>query len=96
MARTSNSGGESKTPKAPAKTPARRRTGKAKPAAAAAANDSLVTNAPAGISQRKTGGTLNLAEVQRRAYELFVQRGCSDGHDKEDWYEAERQLGQRR
>jgi hypothetical protein len=30
--------------------------------------------------------------VRRRAYELYEQRGRADGHDWEDWLEAERQL----
>jgi hypothetical protein len=33
-------------------------------------------------------------ELRRRiavkAYELYRQRGCRDGHDREDWLEAER------
>jgi hypothetical protein len=28
--------------------------------------------------------------VARRAYELFEQRGCTPGHDLEDWVQAER------
>ncbi len=31
-------------------------------------------------------------DVAPRAYELFVARGRVDGHDVEDWLEAERQL----
>jgi len=30
--------------------------------------------------------------VAVRAYELFVARGCTDGHALDDWIEAERQL----
>ena len=30
--------------------------------------------------------------VAARAYELFVARGCVDGHALEDWIEAEKQL----
>jgi Protein of unknown function (DUF2934) len=30
--------------------------------------------------------------VARRAYELFLARGRAEGHDVEDWLEAERQL----
>ncbi|MEW6744720.1 MAG: DUF2934 domain-containing protein [Planctomycetota bacterium] len=32
------------------------------------------------------------ARVAQRAYELYVQRGCCDGHDLDDWLEAERQV----
>src|SRR5215510_2812218 len=31
-------------------------------------------------------------DVARRAYELFLTRGRAEGHDVEDWLEAERQL----
>ena len=31
-------------------------------------------------------------DIARRAYELFLARGCGDGHDLADWFEAERQL----
>ena len=31
-------------------------------------------------------------DVARRAYELFLARGRAEGHDVEDWLEAERQL----
>lgn len=31
-------------------------------------------------------------EIEVRAYELYAARGYEDGHDLEDWAEAERQL----
>lgn len=31
-------------------------------------------------------------EIARRAYELYLQRGCEDGRDVEDWITAEREL----
>ena len=34
----------------------------------------------------------NREEIELRAYEIYIQRGCEDGHDLEDWAEAERQL----
>ena len=38
-------------------------------------------------------GTIEHRErVAHRAYQLFEARGREDGHDQEDWYEAERQL----
>jgi hypothetical protein len=30
--------------------------------------------------------------VQRRAYEIYEQRGREDGHDWDDWLQAEREL----
>ena len=32
-------------------------------------------------------------EVQDRAYEIWQSRGGGHGHDRDDWFEAERQLG---
>ena len=31
-------------------------------------------------------------EIRRRAYELYERRGQGDGHDLEDWLEAEAEL----
>lgn len=31
-------------------------------------------------------------QIERRAYELFLSRGCTNGHDQEDWLQAEREL----
>ena len=31
-------------------------------------------------------------EIQRRAYELYVQRGQTDGHALDDWLRAEGEL----
>ena len=33
-------------------------------------------------------------EIARRAYELFLERGGTDGHADEDWLRAERELRQ--
>lgn len=30
--------------------------------------------------------------IEKLAYELYQRRGCMDGHDREDWLEAERLL----
>jgi hypothetical protein len=30
--------------------------------------------------------------IEVRAYELFLSRGCEDGHDIEDWLAAESEL----
>ena len=30
--------------------------------------------------------------IARRAHELYIRRGATDGHDIDDWLEAERQL----
>ena len=31
-------------------------------------------------------------EIRRRAYELYEQRGCTPGHDHDDWVVAEREV----
>ena len=30
--------------------------------------------------------------VRTRAYEFYVERGMEDGHDLEDWFQAEKEL----
>lgn len=39
-----------------------------------------------------TKNQVSAAAVAVRAYELFVARGCADGHALDDWIEAEKQL----
>lgn len=34
----------------------------------------------------------NVEEIRLRAYELYLERGCLDGSDVEDWLQAERKL----
>ena len=36
------------------------------------------------------------AEIERRAYEIFLSRGGADGQDVDDWLSAERELSQSR
>jgi hypothetical protein len=31
-------------------------------------------------------------DIARRAYDLYLTRGCEHGHDVEDWLQAEREL----
>jgi hypothetical protein len=31
-------------------------------------------------------------DIARRAHEIYVDRGCADGFDREDWLRAEREL----
>ena len=35
--------------------------------------------------------TITDSDVARRAYELYLARGCEDGHDVDDWLQAERE-----
>lgn len=32
-------------------------------------------------------------QIQQRAYEIYLERGGSDGSELEDWAQAERELG---
>ncbi len=40
--------------------------------------------------QTKTSPPEFFERVQKKAYELFEQRGCTPGNELSDWYEAER------
>jgi hypothetical protein len=40
-------------------------------------------SAPSDVSQDR---------VAQRAYELYCARGCEDGHDLDDWLQAERDV----
>jgi hypothetical protein len=44
-------------------------------------------------SQRKKPAFEDLhARISLRAYELYVQRGCREGHAQDDWLDAEREI----
>lgn len=45
--------------------------------------------APKPVAQPATASTGNVA---RRAYDLYLARGCEHGHDVDDWLQAEREL----
>ncbi|MBI4354071.1 MAG: DUF2934 domain-containing protein [Candidatus Omnitrophica bacterium] len=47
------------------------------------------TAAVAPLRREKSPPQPDPAEVATLAYELYVQRGCVDGHDQEDWLRAE-------
>jgi hypothetical protein len=36
--------------------------------------------------------TLTAEEIAARAYALYLERGAVDGHDLDDWLDAEREL----
>jgi hypothetical protein len=52
-----------------------------------AATATAVTNPEANDSQTDLE-----AEIRRRAYELYAQRGYTPGHENEDWFVAEREI----
>jgi hypothetical protein len=55
----------------------------------------VVASAP-GVKAAKSVAAVKLTptrdEIARRAYELYLARGKSSGHDVEDWTQAEREL----
>ena len=36
--------------------------------------------------------SVDQTQIEQRAYERYLQRGGSDGHDVEDWLQAEQEL----
>jgi hypothetical protein len=38
--------------------------------------------------------TPNREEIERKAYEIYEQRGCEDGHADEHWFAAEQELAE--
>ncbi len=113
MAKSTNGGksegtsGEAKARRAPGRRRMDRKTTDVNTVAALAPNlarapATLQVEPPAVSTQTEMielGGleTVSPEEVQRRAYDIYVSRGGTDGGgtdggDLEDWYEAERQL----
>jgi hypothetical protein len=43
-------------------------------------------------SMKESRPTQVEAEINSRAYELYVQRGCGPGRELEDWLRAEQEL----
>ena len=39
-------------------------------------------------------GSICGQKVEKKAYELYEKRGCQDGHDLDDWLEAEKIIEQ--
>jgi hypothetical protein len=54
------------------------------PTRAASAQDADVAAADVAPGDRE--------QVAIKAFEIYCARGCEDGHDLEDWIEAERQI----
>jgi hypothetical protein len=52
------------------------------------ANSDVIT-----AEDKKKASSIDLeSEIRRRAYELYEQRGCPEGTEKEDWLNAEREI----
>jgi hypothetical protein len=39
-----------------------------------------------------TSSLISSTQIAERAYALYAQRGCEDGHALDDWLQAEREL----
>jgi hypothetical protein len=62
-----------------------------------AANSKKKTLAPEAIESDDAQPTQPFPtheEIKYRAYEIYLSRGATDGHDLEDWLQAERDLSQ--
>jgi hypothetical protein len=46
----------------------------------------------AEIRRMSMPSDLHRDDIERRAYELFEQRGKVEGHDWDDWLQAEREI----
>jgi Protein of unknown function (DUF2934) len=46
--------------------------------------------------ENQASGTLTQEEIAQRAYALYEARGREDGHDLDDWHQAERELLEQR
>lgn len=43
--------------------------------------------------RKETTSTVDIDErIRQRAFELFQLRGCQDGHDFDDWMQAEEEV----
>ena len=70
----------------------------ANPYARDAAFEQLLRLAAAYASQQGGGSHASIRkspvaeDIERRAYQNYLGRGATDGHDLEDWLQAEREL----
>ena len=46
------------------------------------------------VQSSKSENTPDAKMIERRAYELYLERGGEHGHDSEDWLQAEREVKQ--
>ena len=47
------------------------------------------------VSPKRQGQGVDYQEVARVAFELYKQRGCANGYDQEDWFNAEQIVSQK-
>ena len=55
-------------------------------------DDSIATAADRAPKAQAQPATVTNSDIARRAYDLYLGRGCEHGHDVDDWMQAEREL----
>ena len=60
--------------------------------AAAYSSQQSLSSLTAGDPRAKARKNPIAADIELRAYQMFLQRGAAHGHDVEDWLTAERQV----
>jgi len=63
------------------------------PAIVAPSSPKQIPVEPASAPQAATD-TQDLQEIRAAAYALYEARGCADGHELDDWLQAEQQVQQ--
>jgi len=65
----------------------------AKAPRAASLRKSATPNPAFASENTKASSSIDLeAEIRRRAYELYLMRGCTPGQENDDWFVAEREV----
>lgn len=59
-------------------------------------DDRAVSNHPESNEPSAPGAEDLQSAIAARAHDLYVARGADDGHDVEDWLQAEREIRARR
>jgi hypothetical protein len=54
-------------------------------------NDAVAMSA-SRLAPPSLPATVTDSDIARRAYDLYVARGCENGYDVDDWLRAEREL----
>jgi len=49
-------------------------------------------NTKKSLGMGHTAAEEKMEQIRSRAYELYVERGREDGHDQEDWLQAEAEI----
>jgi hypothetical protein len=54
--------------------------------------DAVASAADSALKAPSQPVTVSVGDIARRAYDLYLARGCEPGHDVDDWIQAEREL----